>query len=389
MLHGVGRRCATRRVRDAGRADSRDARSRRSKDSTTRRVRRWVDAFTATGASQCGFCTPGHHHAAERTRSTRRGDRRHVRCSRTSADAPAGARSSKPPPATTSSAVVVIWEGAGAAGFDRRRDAPAGRRRSRRRSGAIRRRFGAEGCTRGGASANGTRVGDGSDGARGACGVGKAPRATDDGGPPLAARGARGRLGADAAHDVGRARVPRDRRVVGTSGRRGADPLGERWRVRREGRDARSLRQQRRSRASINAQCACCGRVRTPCAGDRSARRMAIGVRADGTGVARVARTPGHRGRDPLGRTPLDRRGGRRAGPPTSVAAARRGMGGGRGGARCARGSAPKSSHRREHARGQRSTMALSACGWRAARCSTRSCCAATASAPRTWRSGG
>ena len=59
VLHRARRRAAPRRVRHPGAA------GRRSLDHDRRRPRRprprsaWADAFCATGASQCGFCTPG------------------------------------------------------------------------------------------------------------------------------------------------------------------------------------------------------------------------------------------------------------------------------------------------------------------------------------------
>ena len=71
----------------------------RSPPSTVWRVReQWAGAFCASGASQCGFCTPGiivrldalRPAAPAPTTSTRSS----ARCSRTSADAPDGERSS-------------------------------------------------------------------------------------------------------------------------------------------------------------------------------------------------------------------------------------------------------------------------------------------------------
>ena len=59
MLHGAGRRRAAGRVRDPRPAGRRPAHHDRRRPRPTEDRTAWADAFCATGASQCGFCTPG------------------------------------------------------------------------------------------------------------------------------------------------------------------------------------------------------------------------------------------------------------------------------------------------------------------------------------------
>ena len=109
----------------------------------------------------------------------------------------------------------------------------------------------------------------------------------------LAARAARRGRGPHAAHDVGRARLPGDRRVVVRARRRAGDarwPTAARSAARSP---ARSATSPAGSPTSTAARCASCSRARTPCAWGPKRPPLAAGVRADGTGVVRVARTPG------------------------------------------------------------------------------------------------
>ena len=100
----------------------------------------------------------------------------------------------------------------------------------------------------------------------------------------------------------------------------------------------------------------------------------------------------GHRRRDPLGRAGARGGGGRRRRPADVGGAARRRVGGGGGAARgrSTTGPAHGRRHRAAGVRRRRSTTtARSTCVSPAATRSTRWCCAATAPAPRTWRSAG
>ena len=98
---------------------------------------------------------------------------------------------------------------------------------------------------------------------------------------------------------------------------------------------------------------------------------VAIGVRADGSGVARVARTQGVAGGDPLDRSRMGDRGGRRRGSADLGVGARSRMGRSRSGP--GRAERPCRDHGTERSAGARRghRTRVCACGCRAARCST------------------
>ncbi len=58
LLHGAGRRRASRRLRHAGPTGDRPL-GHHDRRACRPRAPTWADAFLATGGSQCGFCTPG------------------------------------------------------------------------------------------------------------------------------------------------------------------------------------------------------------------------------------------------------------------------------------------------------------------------------------------
>ena len=259
------------------------------------------DAFCATGASQCGFCTPGiivrldasaRSVASSATTSTTSSGR----CSRTCAGAPAGARSSTRGAPTTTRRT-------------RPRSRPRARHRRAPRSRAARRSASAP-TSRSAAAASPTTPRPPTRSSPCPTGAAAGPwprRSSRRGAPrPRCRDGARpstcghpiavpdGDWARDAAHAVGRAGVPRDRRVVVPARRRAGVAARQRRRVRRQGRRrvvmaaARELADQH-GRAGPRARC----RARTPCGSGAKRPPIAAGVRADGTGVVRVARTPG------------------------------------------------------------------------------------------------
>jgi xanthine dehydrogenase small subunit len=218
-------------------------RSPPSTGSTPTRPRRWADAFCATGASQCGFCTPGiivrleglaakkpdatdadveralqahlcrctgwrtildawHHAGADRAR--RPGPRRPPLAR--------GPRSRATPPRQVGPQVAL---GAGGSPTTPRRPTRWSRCPTVTAGGSWPRR-----------SPRPVR----------AAGKVQGRRTTVE--PGAAARAARGRVGAHPAHLVGRAGLPRDRRVVVRTGWRAGHTAGQRRGVRRQGLDS-------------------------------------------------------------------------------------------------------------------------------------------------------
>ena len=204
---------------------------------------RWGACLTATGGSQCGFCTPGiivRLHGARPSAASPTAAPSTRPCSPTCAAAPAGRRSARPPRCV-------------AAGTERGRR--RARPRPRRPAGHARgsqppRRSGPDVALGDGGFADDTapadalvavRAGDGTwvvgddvTEARAAAGKVQGRRTTAR--AHLAARGARGRLGPHAAHHLGRARLPGARRVLVRAGRRAGHRAGQRRRLRRQGR---------------------------------------------------------------------------------------------------------------------------------------------------------
>ena len=125
----------------------------------------------------------------------------------------------------------------------------------------------------------------------GAAGKVQGRRTTVDAVPP--ARAAAGRLGRDAADDVGRARLPRDRRVVVRAGRRAgvaARPTAARSAARSTSAAPAAARALADRARSAGAGRCCRGRTSSRLGPKRPP--VAAGVRADGTGVR-----PGRRAR--------------------------------------------------------------------------------------------
>ena len=348
-----------------------------------------ASAGSARRGSSCAWPARGRVDRRPRPRSTRR-------CSPTSAGARAGRRSVE------------------AAARDRRRAAAQARGRrsaddaARRatfeggapqRRGAPRSRWGGAASpttprppTRSSRCADGGRLGGGRDAhrgpRRGRQGAGSADHRRRCAGRSSCRRAS----GPHAAHDVGRARLPGDRRVVVRPRRRAGDAAGQRRGVRRQGRPARSARSPAGSRTSTAARSASCSRGGRGALGSEApaARRRGAGrrhaawcawPRTPGIAAAIAAAAPG------LHVEEVDV-----AGPPTSAALQGRGLGrGGRAGglagrgagARCARPTEPRRP-RPIGSDGRRRGVGPV----RASR-STRSCSGRTASAPRTWRSAG
>ena len=280
LLHGARRRRAAGGLRHARRGGSPAAPSPRSTGSTRPNAARWADAFCATGASQCGFCTPGIIVRLVGLRDRRRRRREPTsarssgRCRPTSAAAPAGGRSSTPWDAYGVPGRAGARPGCGVAvGRPSRAGRPqrvgpavalgeggfaddlAPRGRARRRADGRR------------------RVGRRRDAGRGETGGRQGAGPADHRRGSTAARRAARRLGGHAADLLGRARVPGDGRVVVRARRRAGVAAGQRRRVRRQGR----LRGRRRGppagRPTTAGRCGCCCRARTSSAGGRSVRR--------------------------------------------------------------------------------------------------------------------
>ena len=228
---------------------------------------------------------------------------------------------------------------------------------------------------------------------------------------PLAAAPARRRAPRD---ELGRARVPRARRVVVRAGRRAGDAARQRRRVRRQGGVARAGR----PRASSPTELGRAVRVVYSPGGRRAARTEAAadrGQRAccDGDGRLEARSSSDCPCGAPARRTPstLDVDWTRRPRSPStrwacSRGRARRGSGArsaarsrddGRDlavlarhrGSRCPTASAHGAGARVARRPGVRARSSGSRCASPPATRSTRSCCVPTASAPRTWRSAG
>ena len=198
----------------------------------------WADAFCATGASQCGFCTPGIVVRLEGARrkgvdltdeaAVDRALAAHLcRCTgwRTIHEAavPAGRPRSGPRPHRR--------RPSGRAGGRR---ATAGRARRGDRGRWLRRRPSARRCA-GGRPGRGRGLRRGGHPDRGPPGRGQGPGSTHHRGAGAALGPARRRLGPHPAHDVGRARLPGDRRLVVRARWRARIPPGQRRRVRGKG----------------------------------------------------------------------------------------------------------------------------------------------------------
>ena len=313
LLHRARRRAAARLVRDAG-APRRRPVDRHPRGPRGRRRRdRWADAFCATGASQCGFCTPGHHHATRRRCGDAQGVRR---TSRPTRPGPVDRRAAAGGPPVPLHRVAHDRRGGTRGSRRPTTSTPAGRDLDRPRRGAptleggAPQRVGPDGVRSATAASPTTprrptrwwrcRTGDGGwvvgetlaearSGAAQGAGPAHAPSTPQ---PPLELPA--GRLGSHAAHVVGRAGLPRDRRVVVRARRRAGvsrsptvapsaarSPRSVPMRRRRAGRRARPA-----GRACVLSRedTVRLGPKRPP---------IAAGVRADGTGVMRVV---AHRG---------------------------------------------------------------------------------------------
>ena len=433
LLHGARRRRAARRVRHAGRAGRRPRRSRRSKASTPDARDRLAAAFVATGGSQCGFCTPG---IIMRVVGRARPRSSTARSPRTCAAAPAGC-------------TVYDALAAGRRGDARARDLDARGAARARSKAACRKRVGVDVPLGGAPFADDTAPrdalvavplppGSAADVRRGGRAALGRRRVAGRSARP---RPARCRAGARPSRSVRRCsigwpRCPPGGVRLATSwvepaylepdaswcapGRRARVAARERRRVRRQGRTR--PRRARRASSPIGsaARCASCTRAKTSCGSARSARRSRRPrvfarrrVEIDGVVARRCApRSP--RVADAV-RVSRSTRVGREvdvAGPAGRRRAARgraRRAGGARRG-RARRGRRrPRDAHRRSdaarHVRGRavgrergrararrrrdRRARRASRCASRPAIRSTRSCCARTRSARRTWRSGG
>ena len=218
---------------------------------------RWADAFCDAGASQCGFCTPGHH-LPPRGLAPQGPERR----------PPSGrAGVAGPPVPLHRLAHDPRWLGPGhrggarpdGPGHERRRGRASEPRRRRcpgRRPGAWRWAGRASPTT--GAPADAlVAVPDGAGGwaigriaGRGPPGGPQGAGTTHDRRRPASARGARRRLERRRAHVVGRAGLPRARRVVVRAGGRPGVAAGQRRGVRLEdGEPGRRRRPAARRRA--------------------------------------------------------------------------------------------------------------------------------------------
>ena len=398
LLHGAGRRRPPGRLRDAGcggwpagasppldglDADDRDG---------------WADAFCATGASQCGFCTPGIIVRLEGARPKGADLADEAAVDRALAAhlcrAPAGARSSRPAGrARRAGRRAGTSDAAAPPGRRSRAAAPqrvgpevalgAGGVRRRHRAAPTR----SWPCPTARAAGRWARRCRGPPRPRARCRAGARPST-----PRRRSTVPDGRLGPHPADVLGRARLPRDRRLVVRAGRRAG------------------------RRRSANGG-AFGGKVDSPVAGRRPARwptstagpcgcvsredTVRLGPEAPAARRRRRAgrhrRRPGRRARraSPSRRSVapgLDGRGGRRRRPADVDGAAGRGLGrGGRAAGRRCRGDVGwiEAARRRPGHRRRSSTARIAGRGSTPASRSTRSCCARTASAPPTWRSAG
>ena len=202
---------------------------------------RWAAAFCATGASQCGFCTPGIVCRLEGLRA-KQPDAEPRRRGAGAARPPvplhrAGARSSTRGTSCSAATPIPPRDLDAATRAGRPRDGrpaawsrPASRSARAASATTPRRPTPWSPCpTARAAGPSGDTLAE----ARARAGKVQGRRTTVDAAPPLDAP-ARG-LGGDAAHQLGGARVPRARRVVVRARRRAAHPAGQRRRLRRQG----------------------------------------------------------------------------------------------------------------------------------------------------------
>ena len=284
----------------------------------------WSGAFAATGASQCGFCTPGIVVRLEGLR--RRGDLTPTR---------GGAGAARPPVSLHRVADhprrrARWWPtrpdpgAAASAGRESRRGGSAGAARGRAgprswvpRWPAAKVGFAADTVPSGALVAvpsavepGGWAVGETLAEARAAAGKVQGRRTTVPAAPPLEVPP--GDVGPDVADVVGRARLPRDRRVVVRSRRRAGVAAGQRRGVRGQGGLAGARRGPCAWPASTGVPSWPCCRAKTRCGWGRSVPRSRPAVRLDGTGLVHVVRTPGVVERIAVDRAVVDGRRARR-----------------------------------------------------------------------------
>ena len=411
VLHGAGRRCPAGGVRDAGPAGGRVGSSPPSTGSTTTiapggPTPSWPPAPASAASARRGSCAPrgppGEGHGARRPRRGRPGARRPPVPLHRVADHRRGlggrrvGRVGRPRPRSVTT-----------------RDLDAAGRRATI-EGGVAQRVGPEWCSAAAGFADDTAPADalvavpdgsggwavGRDADRGAGRGREGPGPPQHGRGPAAARAARRRLGAHPSHQLGRAGLPRDRRLLVRAGRRAGRPARP-TAVRSAARSPRPSRPPPASSPTgTGARSGCCCRGRTPCASGPKRPPIAAGVRADGTGVVRVVRTTGIADAvrsvapGPGGRGGRRRRARRPRRPSAAPAGSRRPCslaalearptgadGGGHDGpCRCAPTGAAARGVDRAPTEWCASSVRLRA------RCSTRSCCGPTSSAPPTWR---
>ena len=253
-------------------------------------------------------------------------------CSPTCAAARDGARSSKRAPSSTAEARQRSGRGRAPQRAPGSREAciSASERRGGGGRRRVRRRHRAAGRACRGAECD--RLGGRSHGRGRTCRVGQDPRAAIDGRARVAARRARRRVGADAAHHLGRAGLPRDRRIVVSTGLDAAPiplPTGVRSAARPRRRCRPPLRALADEHAPPDAR-AVVARGHGPLGAEAPADRGGRARRRHGGRSSRRAPQASPTRSHPIAPSfvveEVDV-----AGPPTSVARARRGLGRGRG----------------------------------------------------------